>query len=138
MGIKTLFSKLAEEAIADLKRLPQPVVRLSGPLTTGGFGYEENAKRFEKAEAVLKNRGLNVFSYEPYEDRIYAVYDSSMHEDVMTLFHTPILEIGLIKEAYFLPRWEESKGASYEHELCKRLGITVKAFEESWFRTKQS
>lgn len=136
MDHRTLFSKLAIEAIADLKKLPQPVVRLSGPLTTGGFGYEENAKRFEQAEAVLKRRGLNVFSYEPYEDRIYVAYDPSMHEDVMTLFHTPILETGLIKEVYFLPRWEESTGAAYEHELCTRLGITVTAFEESWLGTE--
>lgn len=133
MDHRAVFAELAKTAIEDLKKLPQPVVRLSGPLTTGGFGYEENMKRFARAEIALRERGYTVFSYEPYEKTIYEIYEPSMHLDLMEYFHKPILESGLMTELFSLPGSEASKGATYERELAERVGIKVTAFPEAWF-----
>jgi hypothetical protein len=46
-----ILKKLAGGAIERLGLLPQPVVRVSGPLTSGGFGYEENLRRFIIAQS---------------------------------------------------------------------------------------
>jgi len=128
-----VFRELAVEAIEDLKKLPQPVVRVFGPLTTGGFGYEENAKRFLRSEAVLRAKGYTVFDYSKYEKTISKIYEPSLHTDVMEYFHKPIIEADIIKEVFFLPKWEESKGATYERNLCEKLGITISEFPEAWF-----
>lgn len=44
-----LLKKLAEGAIERLQNIPKPAVRVCGPLTSGGFGYSENLRRFKKA-----------------------------------------------------------------------------------------
>ncbi|MCA9358489.1 hypothetical protein KC902_04485 [Candidatus Kaiserbacteria bacterium] len=58
---------LAEGAIERLRRLPQPVVRVSGPITSGGYGYEENVRRFVLAQQKLRELGYTVFDY--FEDK---------------------------------------------------------------------
>lgn len=133
MDHRAVFSKLAERAIDDLRALPPPVVRLSGPLTTGGFGYEENMRWFEKAEEILRQKGYPVFSYAPYEKTIYEVYDPSMHGDLMECFHTPIMESELLSELFSLPGAEQSKGASIERALAEKVGMKVSEFPEAWF-----
>jgi hypothetical protein len=39
-----VLKSLADDAISRLVELPPPVVRVSGPLTSGGYGYEENQR----------------------------------------------------------------------------------------------
>ncbi len=126
-----ILTALYEKTIGDLKLLPQPIARVCGPLTTGGFGYEKNAERLTRAEAVLIEKGYTVFRFGDAEESIQGKgYD---HAAIMDIFHTPILKSGLIKEAFFLPKWQESKGAMIERELCQENGIAIKEFPEEWF-----
>lgn len=114
------LSKAYAEAIADLKALPPPIVRLSGPLRTGGDGYEVNQRRFKTGEALLRSRGLTVYGYEKFKEVIQANYDLHFEH-----FNIPILQSGLIRSIFFLPGWETSGGASYERKLCGELNITA-------------
>ncbi len=115
------FRLLLGKALLELQELPPPVVRLAGPLRSGGDGYEENLRRFKIGQALLVSRGMTVFSYQgKYAEAIQAGYELHFEH-----FHIPILESGLIAGMHFLPKWNESRGASYERELCEKLSIPV-------------
>lgn len=133
---KELLNDLAEKEIELLKQLPQPIVRVCGPLTCDGpEGYERNAKRLETAELILERKQNTVWKFGATEDYIHS-RDFS-HQDIMEYFHKPILLSGLIKTAYFLPRWRESTGATRERELAEEVeSIEIKEFPEDWFSGK--
>lgn len=123
---KDLF-KIAEKI---LKCMPSPIGQVCGPISTGGAGsIEENLKRFEVAIARLQNTGLNIFDQMPFEKPMHRIisqkidgkYDKSILDD----FYLPIFESGMVKKLYFLPDWESSTGAKWEHEQAKRLGIEI-------------
>ena len=119
-----ILAALAENTIKHLGALPQPIVRVCGPLTTGGFGYNENALRLERAEEELAKQGATVFRFGDAEKEIQG--KGYEHQAIMDHFHKPILASGLIATTYFLPRWEESKGAGIERELAQEFGIEIK------------
>ena len=50
-----------------------------------------------------------------------SVYPEAILDD----FYSPIFNSGLIKEFYFMPNWQSSKGANWEHNEANRLGIKV-------------
>lgn len=124
--------ELAKSEIDQIKSLPQPVVRVCGPLTCDGpEGYERNAKRLEVAENVLELKGMTVWKFGQSEE--YIKQYNFDHDDIFNYFHKPVLESGLISEAYFLNRWRESGGATKEREAAEAAGITIKEFPEEWF-----
>lgn len=123
------LSLLAEQTMEKLKTLTPPIVRVDGPLTTGLLAYEENVRRFHRAEEVLIERGFSVFTFDLGEAGIKDRGYSS--EDILEFFHKPILQSGLIKQAYFLPHWEESQGATWERNYMKEhTPIEIKEFSE--------
>lgn len=125
--------ELAQKTIEELKKLPQPLVRVCGPLTTGGLGYEENARRLTRAEKILSERGETVFRFGDSEAHIQGKgYEYSA---IMEEFHKPILESGLISKAYFLTKWQESKGATWEHDfITNSTRIEIEEFPEDLFK----
>ena len=127
------LSLLAEKEIRKIEQLSQPVVRVCGPLTCDGpDGYERNANRLAQAEEILQNRGLTVWTFRESEEEIFGKGYSN--ENIFTYFHKVVLESGLIKEAYFLPRWKESNGATLERNTATEAGVTVTEFPEGWFQ----
>lgn len=129
-----ILKTLAGGAIERLKTLPQPVVRVCGPLTSGGLGYDENLKLFMKSELVLKEKGYTVFDYfEGNHDERQIVALNIPWEEVMEHYHKPILLAGLIDTAFFLPRWRESNGATWEHEfIIENTNTKVRSFPAEW------
>lgn len=125
---------LAEKAVERLKLLPQPVVRLSGPLTTSAYGYKNNLKRFLKGQEILREKGYTVFDYFEGHDGEEVIKSLNVPwVEVMEHYHRPIMAAGLIKGAFFLPRWEFSNGAKAEHEYAKEFGLDIHYFLEEWF-----
>lgn len=123
---------LAEHELRRIEQMPQPVVRVCGPLTCDGAeGYERNAHRLAEAERILQSQGMTVWTFGEAEEEIFGKgYD---HGNIFTYFHKPILESGLIKEAFFLPRWEKSNGATLERAIATEAQVTIKEFPEEWF-----
>ncbi len=132
-----VLQALAEAAISRLRALPQPVVRVCGPLTSGGFGYEENKRIFLVAEKVLKQKGFTVFDYfEGNDDEDHIAAMGLPWEEVMEDYHKPILESGLIETAFFLPRWRESNGATWEREFIEAIPqMKIRPFPEEWLKS---
>ena len=132
-AVHQALQQLADGAIERLKRLPPPVVRVSGPLTSGGFGYEENVRRFTKSQQVLREKGCTIFDYfEDNEDEAVIKTLGLPWEEVMEHYHEPILATGLITTIYMLPRWEESNGARWEHEHFVQNNLSVELIPEAW------
>ena len=130
---KTLH-ELALKAVERLKELPQPVVRLSGPLTTSAYGYDDNLKRFLKGQEILREKGYTVFDYlEGHNDEDVIKALNVPWDEVMEYYHRPIMESGYLTEAFFLPRWEFSNGAKWEHEVAKENGMKIHEFPDEWF-----
>lgn len=129
---REFLSALARLEIERLTKLSGPIVRVCGPLTADGpEGYQRNANRLTGAESILEEKGFTVWRFADSEHYIQG--KNLDHDDIITYFHKPLLESGLFEAAYFLPRWEESNGASREHELCQEHKITIKEFPEEWF-----
>lgn len=129
-----LLTQLAEREMEKLEALPQPIVRVCGPLTTGGFGYEENVRRLEQAEDILANKGMTVFLFADAEADIQG--QNFDHAAIMDYFHKPILASGLIATTYFLSGWQDSQGATIERALARQYDIGIEEFPESWFSEK--
>lgn len=126
------LTRLAEKTMEKLRVLIPPIVRVDGPLTTGPLSYEENVKRFHRAEEVLIERGFSVFKFDLGEVGIRDKGYSS--DDIMEFFHKPILQSGLIKQAYFLSHWEKSQGAMWERNYIEQhTTIEIHEFPEEWF-----
>lgn len=129
-----MLSTLASAAIVRLKELPQPVVRVSGPLTSGGFGYDENLRRFIVAQEKLKADGKTVFDYfEGNLDERQIVPLQLPWEEIMEHYHRPIMATKLIQTMFMMPRWQESNGAKYEHAHAIELDLQIKEIPEEWF-----
>jgi hypothetical protein len=106
--------------------MPQPVVLLSGPISSGGRGsLNANLKVFEDAIITFMRKGHSVFNQLPFEPKLlelskdYKEYCTPILDDIFL----PILKSGLIKKMFFIPGWESSVGAKWEYNVCEKLGI---------------
>lgn len=114
-----------------LRAIPPPVGQVCGPISTGGVGSVEiHVQRFETAINHLLGRGINMFNQIPFQREMFRIlskreadqgYDHSLLND----FYLPIFESGLVHTLYFLPDWESSTGARWEHQQANRLKINV-------------
>lgn len=113
-----------------LQRMPPPVAQVCGPISTGGAGsVEKNLKRFEEAIAILQQQSIEIFNQVPFEipmqqiksAREFDSYDDTLLND----FYLLIFESKLVHKLYFLPDWESSVGAKWEHEQALRLGLSI-------------
>ena len=124
------YSQASEFAMEKLKRLPQPVVQVCGPLTTGGRGsFQANVQMMHQGICLLVTQGKVIFDQRPFEVPMFKVlqsrknsgYDHSLLEE----FYLPLFESGLIKEFHFLPGWQSSTGAKWEHKQACKLKIDI-------------
>jgi hypothetical protein len=123
--------QMLQIALGVLKRMPQPVAQVCGPISTGGRGsILENLVAFNETIVFLQAEGESVFDQMPFEAPMQRVKTTlPKGQYALTLlddFYLPIFETGLIKKMYFMPDWESSHGAKWEHEQAKRLGIEIK------------
>jgi hypothetical protein len=136
----TTYDEAKDLALRMLQRLAQPVSQVCGPLTTGGRGtFEANVEMLHLAIQSLTQEGHIVFDQRPFEIPMRKLvqahvasggrgYDYSLLER----FYLPLFASGLIKQLYFLPGWESSIGASWEHQRGKELGLEIFYLSDSF------
>lgn len=134
MNHEEILKELAKKEIEILKTAKQPLIRVIGPWTTGGFGYEENIRRFANAEKALKKRGYNIVDYFNSEETIKKLRVEGVSADlIMDAYHKPILESGYIRKAFVMPRSNESAGATWEINFIKEHTNTeIENVPEEW------
>jgi len=132
--VKT-FKEMLKIAFDILENMPKPITQVCGPISTGGKGsIEENLKMFPKAAEWLSRKGYNVFSQAPFESPIervkcnYSGYPYALLDE----FYLPVFKSKLINIFAFLPGWQSSTGAKWEHEQAEKLGIEILYLPEDW------
>ena len=124
------FEDLAAIAMRVLKRMPKPIMQICGPITTGGKGsLTKNLDALEEAIEQQTKSGHHVFNQLPFQGAMFRILKTPYykgHEDhLLTTFYRSIFGSGLIDTLCFLPGWESSYGASWEHQEAQRLGIKI-------------
>lgn len=127
------FPEMRKIAFQVLGELPQPVIQVCGPLTTGGLGsFEANIERLGKGIEILAQQGKIIFDQRPFEDPMHKLiteaHDIGYPYEVLEEFYKPLFESGYIKELHFLPDWQSSTGSRWEHKQAERLGIAIHYF----------
>ena len=122
--------QMLDIALRVLSRMPQPIGQVCGPISTGGKGsILENLVWFNETIVRLQSEGKIIFDQMPFEAPMQRIkttlppgeYATTLLDD----FYLPIFKTGLIKKMYFMKDWESSKGARWEHEIAKELGIEI-------------
>ncbi|MEK7192152.1 MAG: hypothetical protein AAB646_01390 [Patescibacteria group bacterium] len=124
------YSQLVKIAFRILKRMPQPIGQVCGPITSGGFGsLKKNLKVFQSVIDRLQKEGKTIFDQLPFENALHRLYRSSGHKDpgkqLLEEFYFPIFVSGLVKHLYFMPNWATSNGATWEFHTANHLGIPL-------------
>lgn len=118
---------IAERIIA---RMEKPLIQVCGPIGTGGLGsIEKNLDAFNNTILYLQSKGLSVFDQMPFEAQMQNLKKKFSAEkvvnDILNDFYLPIFKSGSISAFYFMPNWQTSFGAKWEHEEAQRLGIEI-------------
>lgn len=125
-SIKEVF----EIAKSILGRMPESSAQVCGPISNGGKGsIEENLAYLNQVIGKLQEEGFCIFDQMPFEQTFHRIVRNENHnqkyENILNDFYEPLFKSGRIKRLYFVPGWESSRGAIWEHEKAKELGIEV-------------
>lgn len=125
------FAELTAVALSEMRKFYNGADVVCGPISTGGRGsIDENFRVFCGVIAGLQKQGKQLFSQIPYEERISFFRTRWRSEDpsrlhayympILTEFYHPLIKTGAIRAGWFIPGWESSLGARWEH---KELGL---------------
>lgn len=133
------FEELAQTALVVLKQLPKPVGQVCGPISTGGVGsIEGNLRRFQETIERLVRQGRVLFDQMPFEEHIFRVVENTwgarQNKLLLEQFYRPVFESRHVSTLYFIPGWESSEGAAWEHELGRQLQMEIVYLDDSLYR----
>lgn len=130
------IEEILELSLGALRRIPSPVGMVCGPVSTGGLGsIEKNIQSLDEAITNFELHKIHVFDQSVLESGIRRLRRAFSEKErlsekqvnlrILTELYLPILESGLVQTLYFLPDWETSFGARWEHEHAKRLRLNI-------------
>lgn len=123
------FEELLVVAKRVIERIPDPAFMVCGPITTGGTGSQMvNVAILASAIAALRAEGKNVFNQLIFEEAMMRIKETPYYRDglqLLEIFYRPLFEGGRFRKFYFVPRWQSSFGARWEHKEAERLGIEI-------------
>ena len=128
LGQVTTVEELRDFALGVLEKIEGEVGMVTGPIGSGGLGSrEKNLERFREVIAQKYNEGQPLFDQMPLQDKIKEFYDKSGGDKMLILegLYLPLFKTGKIKKFFFIPGWESSLGAQWEHDRAKELGIEI-------------
>ena len=120
------FEELVEVALEILDQMPHPVGIVCGPITNGGFGsVEANIAEFKDRIKQLKAEGMIIFDQMPFEPHMWRIketpYYDARRDHLLEDFYGRLFENEHLATFYFIPGWEGSYGARWEHERARQL-----------------
>ncbi len=125
------FRELAPIAIQIASRLTRPVTQVCGPVSTGGRGsIEKNMKALKDAILFVGNQGFSVFDQTIFEKHLWRIsglpaLKNASEYLLLDSFYRPIFLSKKLQYLHFIPGWQGSVGAVWEHSLGKSLGIKI-------------
>lgn len=135
-SVETL-AQAREQVIATLERVKadthQHLGFVSGIISSDGDEYiERNIQRLSVYTQQVRSQqpfpifsATDVFTPEIFERLAEMRLSRQQRETQFVDFWRAILASGHVTHVFFAPRWEQSAGATDEHETAKRLGLTI-------------
>lgn len=125
----TDFPDMLRVAFDVIDSMPEPRGQICGPIRTGGGTIEENLARLTKAIDRLHETGVVIFDQMPLHEPMQRIFEIRQCKEypqfLLDEFYLPLFESGKIDTFYFVPNWQESRGACWEHEQALRLGRKI-------------
>lgn len=123
--------KILIRVAAKLKHHYSPVGFVIGPIMTGGFDPEKNMQIFDAAIQIVRMKGVAVLNQLyvipaliKYSEHYQSIHgDDKYPENIMLELFLPLILNAKFERIFAIEGWENSLGASMEHELCLRLGF---------------
>lgn len=122
------FEDLYQIASAVVNRIGPPVRFVCGPISANGGtkSRERNMQIFTSYIELLENRGLKIFNQLPFEESLWRILATGESEDhLLETLYLPLFKSGAFNCFYFIPNWESSFGARWEHQQALILGIEI-------------
>lgn len=117
-----------------------PIEMVCGPISTGRFDIETNNFIFQRSiEYLVIQQKRHIFNQLPFEDRMKAMYQVWSQANrgycmpILDEVYTPIFRSGIISRLIFIPGWELSFGAKWEHSIAPKCGIQISYLPDNWF-----
>lgn len=106
---------------------------VAGIINTDGSEYIEiNRKKLANHTKQLRTlhgfpifSAIDVFSTEVYNRLLEQELSFEEREKIFRGFWREILKSGHVTDIFMTPRWEKSKGATDEHKIARKVGLTV-------------
>lgn len=121
------LAEVLNVALDILYRMPEPIVLVAGPISTGGKGsISENITELQKTIDFVRKSGQTVFNQIMFEGRFGELAIKSRmayFQPVLDEVYLPIFKSGKISRIYFSLGWETSTGSKWEYDIAGRLGI---------------
>lgn len=100
------------------------LVFISGPITSGGTAEladtASNLALFKRAERLLLSLGCHVFNPTHIQGPVDPLRGESLWQYYM---HFCVRALPECDSVFFLPDWQNSKGARWEHKIAEMLGL---------------
>ena len=126
------FAEVYSIAYRVIEHMPEGLVQVCGPISTGGVGsIEGNIDRMDSVIKKLQGEGWNIFDQMYVEGPFQRIRYSPEYEhkdghgDILNDFYLPLFKSGKIKGLYFMKDWQSSKGAQWEHDKGVELGLEI-------------
>lgn len=133
------FSEMFVLALDILNTMPSPVAQVCGPITTGALKINENILVFKQTITTLSQQGHVIFNQIPFQNAMERICKKLEVQgypiEILTEFYLPLFESGKIRTLHFIPGWEQSTGARWEHEQGLRLGLQINYLPTYWVET---
>lgn len=92
------------------------IVYIAGKITDAG-DQATITEKFDKAEKIWRDKGFIVLNPLKIVNDWHCTWERAMRTCVGAMM--------LANECYFLPDWQDSRGAKIEHQLAVDLGIPI-------------
>jgi hypothetical protein len=113
-----------------VRAMPKPRIMICGAITTGNRSIEENIAIFKATILWHIHGGHYVFNQFLFEDLMkrhvedWAKHSPGQYCNPILDVYAKIFETREIEIFPFIPGWEKSKGATFERNVIKKLGLT--------------
>jgi hypothetical protein len=132
------YDRLSHIALTTIKRIlanteSEKVLQICGPITNGGMGFmSANLEVYEESIYYLRKEGRILWSQLPFEDKLQELRKKFPEQDLLESFYLPIFKSGYV-ELWFMPTWQSSIGARWEHTIASELGLPIQeCTAEEW------
>lgn len=114
-----------------LAGIPGKAVMVCGPITSGGLRcVVKNTARLEGAIEMLAHLGEPVFTQLPLSGAITRISGNAAYyrglDHLLETVYLPLFQSGYLSRLYFLPGWQSSLGATWEHARALELGLEIR------------